>query len=886
MARKVAIDIVATNKASKAFKDVASDADKMGKAVDTSAKTSAKSFGDFNTAITLAATAVGVGLAASVKSASDLAESINKSSVVFGENADEIAKWSESTAEDLGISKREALETAATFGNLFDSMGLLPDASAEMSVGLVELAADLASFNNIGTDVALEKLRAGLVGEIEPLRTLGVNLSEAAVQAELLRQGAEKVNGEFTAADKVQARYALIMAQTSNAQGDFARTSDELANSSRIARAELANASAELGTALIPAVTTAAHVVGDLAHAFTALPDSVQSGIVLTTGSLAALTVSVAAVTKVVATLGPVVSVLGSAAGTAAAGAGLGGLASGLLLVGGAAAALAAPIGIATYLVVTQDDVMREATETTLNNTEALQGYITYLNTLNVSAAEVDNLSDAMHELLDWTVKTSAAASEVLIDPNLNVIGDEFVTTIGSLNDELLRMDPANLQQVLDFMTQLGIVTTDPSTWNPENIQLLGEYIYLLSQQENILTSETYELERANALNNRTMTTTTEAMHEATEASAALTNQMISLANELNQGVVQQAANSYDSIVGFTDGLVGAIEKSEEWATSLIGPIGAFSELEVMLEDHQISVTEYIEAKQAQVDITDALNRATEASNIIQATQAETVAAGADATADYLERLAALPEAEQALRLAWADTDIAGRANEIRDLSQEFGNMDAQSQQAFGNMVTSAAAVDPQLALVLQDMGLIKASVEDPSGWTVVTDTTDAESDMDRLTAAIQELTTAITGVPDVDVTASLDTTGFWDAYLALPDSKAINIYTRNDYGPSPDVAIGGPVRFASGGVARLAEIGPEMLRFPSGNIGMAMTDGLYAIPNGTQVDTAAATRDKLGGGLGRKTGMFAGATVNINVYPSTPDVHDAIAQQFLAGGL
>jgi hypothetical protein len=176
--------------------------------------------------------------------------------------------------------------------------------------------------------------------------------------------------------------------------------------------------------------------------------------------------------------------------------------------------------------------------------------------------------------------------------------------------------------------------------------------------------------------------------------------------------------------------------------------------------------------------------------------------------------------------------------------------------------------------------------VEDPSGWTVVTDTPDAESDMDRLTAAIQELTTAITGVPDVDVTASLDTTGFWDAYLALPDSKAINIYTRNDYGPSPDVAIGGPVRFASGGVARLAEIGPEMLRFPSGNIGMAMTDGLYAIPNGTQVDTAAATRDKLGGGLGRKTGMFAGATVNINVYPSTPDVHDAIAQQFLAGGL
>src|SRR5215211_3162225 len=215
--RDVKVRVTGENAVGKTFKQVAADADHMGKAVETNAQKSAKSMDEFKRATTLAATAVGVAIGVSIKNASNLAESLNKSRVVFGKSADDIEKFGDSSASAFGISKQGAIEASASFGNLFQTMGLGQPEAANMSMSLVELAADLASFNNIGTDEALEKLRAGLVGEIEPLRSVGVQINETAVKAELLRLGVEKVNGEFTEADKVQARYNLILRQTTTA---------------------------------------------------------------------------------------------------------------------------------------------------------------------------------------------------------------------------------------------------------------------------------------------------------------------------------------------------------------------------------------------------------------------------------------------------------------------------------------------------------------------------------------------------------------------------------------------------------------------------------------------------------------------------------------------
>jgi hypothetical protein len=183
----------------------------------------------------------------SITAYSSLNESVNKAQVVFKGAGQTITDFARNSARDLGMSKQVATEAAGTFGNLFTTMGLAPQASADMSTGLVKLAADLASFNNIAPEEVLLKLRSGLVGEVEPLRVLGINLSAAAVQVQALKMGLGDANKVVDQAGLLQARYALILAQSGNAQGDFARTSDGLANSLRIQEAAVTDLKAALG---------------------------------------------------------------------------------------------------------------------------------------------------------------------------------------------------------------------------------------------------------------------------------------------------------------------------------------------------------------------------------------------------------------------------------------------------------------------------------------------------------------------------------------------------------------------------------------------------------------------------------------------------------------
>lgn len=193
-----------------------------------------------------------------VAQASDLNEQISRTGAIFGEAGDAVVEFSRTTAQSLGITKTEALEAAGNFGQLLRTSGLSADAAADMSTNLVRLAADLASFNNISPTEALEKLRSGLTGEAEPLRSVGVLLSEDAVKAKALELGLGGATGELTEAAKVQARFALIMQQTATAQGDFARTSTGLANAQRILKASWADVTAELGGVFLPMVAQAA----------------------------------------------------------------------------------------------------------------------------------------------------------------------------------------------------------------------------------------------------------------------------------------------------------------------------------------------------------------------------------------------------------------------------------------------------------------------------------------------------------------------------------------------------------------------------------------------------------------------------------------------------
>lgn len=207
-----------------------------------------------------------------VEASSDLTEAQTKVRAVFADSADEIFAYAEGSAARIGFAESAALEALGTFGNFFTSSGLAVEQAVEMSTTLTDLAADLASFNNIDTSDAFVKLRAGLAGEIEPLRAIGIAITEAETKAKALELGLVDLGEEVGQAERLQARYALILEKSANAQGDFARTSDGLANQQRILRAQfediLTVVGAPLVSPLLSVLQTFVPAAGQAADAF------------------------------------------------------------------------------------------------------------------------------------------------------------------------------------------------------------------------------------------------------------------------------------------------------------------------------------------------------------------------------------------------------------------------------------------------------------------------------------------------------------------------------------------------------------------------------------------------------------------------------------------
>lgn len=211
-----------------------------------------------------AATAAALAFVAPVKAASDLEESVNKSAVVFGRASGQVLEFANTSASALGQSRQSAIETTAAVGNLLTSVGLARAKSADMSIGIVKLAADLASFNNIagGSEAVLGDLQSGLVGETEPLRKYGIAINETTVGLKAVQMGLARTTESVSEAAKVQARYALIVDATKNAQGDFARTSDGMANSVRIITATWQDFVAQIGGLILPGIREVTAALG------------------------------------------------------------------------------------------------------------------------------------------------------------------------------------------------------------------------------------------------------------------------------------------------------------------------------------------------------------------------------------------------------------------------------------------------------------------------------------------------------------------------------------------------------------------------------------------------------------------------------------------------
>lgn len=178
----------------------------------------------------IGAAAVGAFAMSTVKAASDVSETMNVLQQSFGDNTEAVVKWAADTGKAMGRSQYQMREMAGTLGAILHPMLQNDEAAAKFSTTLSGLAVDLSSFFNTTETDALQALRAGLIGESEPLRRYGVILNDVRLKEEARTLGLYRGKGTLSAAAKAQAAYSLIMKDTAAAQGDAARTGGGYAN--------------------------------------------------------------------------------------------------------------------------------------------------------------------------------------------------------------------------------------------------------------------------------------------------------------------------------------------------------------------------------------------------------------------------------------------------------------------------------------------------------------------------------------------------------------------------------------------------------------------------------------------------------------------------------
>jgi len=200
--------------------------------------------------------AIGAGIVGvanqAIPAASDLNESLNATSVVFGEAAYIVQDFGKKAADSAGLSEAAFNQLGATTGAMLQNFGLDAVDAAENTVLLGQRAADMASIFNTDVDEALTAINAGLRGEADPLERFGVSLSAAAVQAKAMELGLQDANGELSQSALTQARLALLYEQTDSIAGDFVNTSGDLANASRVQAARWENFMAKIGSFALP----------------------------------------------------------------------------------------------------------------------------------------------------------------------------------------------------------------------------------------------------------------------------------------------------------------------------------------------------------------------------------------------------------------------------------------------------------------------------------------------------------------------------------------------------------------------------------------------------------------------------------------------------------
>jgi hypothetical protein len=238
-------------------KDAKGSTDKIGDSFDSMLKNIAAAF----SAAKIGQFLLNLGKDA-IQLASDLEEVQNVVDVTFGTTgASKIETWAKNAGTQFGLTEIQAKKFTSTLGAMMKSAGLSGDEIVDMSTDLAGLAADMASFYNLDFDTAFQKIRSGISGETEPLKQLGINMSVANLNAFALEKGLKKTFDQMSQGEQTMLRYEYLMKATSDAQGDFERTSDGFANATRNLTTKLTELKSKLGEFLLPGVSSAINTI-------------------------------------------------------------------------------------------------------------------------------------------------------------------------------------------------------------------------------------------------------------------------------------------------------------------------------------------------------------------------------------------------------------------------------------------------------------------------------------------------------------------------------------------------------------------------------------------------------------------------------------------------
>lgn len=192
------------------------------------------------------------GISKAITESNAYQEDLNLFTASMGQYAKEAQEYAENVGDIMGIDPAKWMRNQGVFNTLLSGFGSVADRSYLMSKNLTQLGYDISSFFNISVEDAMQKLQSGVSGELEPLRRLGYDLSQAKLEQTALTLGIEKSVSAMTQAEKAELRYYAIMTQVTTAQGDMARSLDAPANQLRIFQAQLTQASRAIGNIFIP----------------------------------------------------------------------------------------------------------------------------------------------------------------------------------------------------------------------------------------------------------------------------------------------------------------------------------------------------------------------------------------------------------------------------------------------------------------------------------------------------------------------------------------------------------------------------------------------------------------------------------------------------------